>query len=317
MAKLPRNVQAQLEAADALLQQANPPAQPPQEPAQPAPADVDPPQETVEPAPPPVTPPPAPTQAQIDWEHKFRTLQGLFNAEVPKLQSQVKTMAAELQAATARMDQVSKQPEKPAQAVDPKDAENFGQDLVDMVHRNVRALLAGDTEKVSTQLAQLTDRLTKVEARLEGTSSTVAVTAEEVFFNRVGQLVPDWEALNTDQAFLAWLAEVDPVYGHPRKVALAAARDALDSTRVAAVFNAFKSTRPKPAKVDPLAAQVSPRQGAAAAPPQPAKTKATYHQQDVQAFYRDMQSGKYRGREQEAAEIEAQINLALAEGRIM
>lgn len=324
MATLPRSIQQQLESADAILAKTN---TPPQDqaptsapaPAPDAPADQPPVDATPAPTPAPAEPPAAPpTQQSVDWEHKFKTLQGLFNAEVPKLQTQVKTMSQQLKDATEALERAAKQPEQPAQQpTDTKDADAFGADLVEMVQRQVRAQFAPVATKLETQLGMLIKRLDGVEQALAGTSGTAQATAEEIFFSRLDEAIPEWEQLNVSQPFLDWLAQVDPVYGQPRHAALKSARDALDARRVIAVFKAYQDSLPKAPKVDPLAAQVTPRSSAAAPTQQAPKQKPTISEREVSAFYHDVATGKYRGNEQLMAQREAEINLALAEGRIV
>lgn len=320
MANLPRAVQAQLEQADAILaggsRTDDQPAQPAEPVAQEPAQQVEPQAQETAPAPQPPTPAQPPS---VDYEHKFKTLQGIFNAEVPKLQQQNKELSARLQDALERMEklaQQSKAPDAPQQpTLDPKDVENFGQDLVDMVQRQTQAVLGRVAGKIDAVVADFEKRISQMEQALKGTTQTVAMTAEEVFFNKLTTLVPDWEQINGNEQFLAWLAETDPVYGQPRQAALTAAQNAMDVNRVANVFKAFKALLPQQPKTDPLAKQVSPKSAAAAAPQAPSE-KPVITQKQVQAFYHEVATGKYRGREAEAQRLEQMINEAMAEGRI-
>ena len=318
MATLPRAVQQQVEAAEALLAANTQPETP--TPAETPAADPAPQvQAPVQEAAPAVDPAPTPTPPPDDaWERRYKTLQGLFNAEVPKLQQQNKDLSAKLQEAIDRLDKQSQQPATtPEQrpAVDPKDVENFGSDLVEMVQRQTQHVLGSVAGKLDSVVSDFEKRLVQLEQALKGTTQTVAMTAEEVFFNRLATAVPDWEQINANDAFLAWLADVDPVYGQPRQAALNAAQQSLDVARVAAIFNTFKATLPKPNQAqNALAKQVSPKT-AAAAQPAPAE-KPVVTQAQIQAFYKELATGKYRGREAEAAQLEAVINDAIADGRV-
>lgn len=322
MANLPQSVQRQVEAADALLAEANQQgASLPQEPAATdlsagAGTQVQPPQETAQ--------PPAHTSSassqDANWEHKFRTLQGIFHAEVPKLQQQNKELQSRLQDAIERMEKLAQQP-RPQETAQPpaansKDVESFGQDLVEMVQRQAQGAFSVIAKHMDATVSSLEKRIANLESALKGTAQTVSTTAEEVFFSKLAALVPDWEQVNTDTRFLAWLGEVDPVYGQPRQAALSAAHSAMDVSRVVSVFKAFKDTLPKqtPPKADPLAKQVSPK-GSASAPPVPVD-KPTITQQQVRNFYHEVATGKYRGRDAEMQRAEQMINEALAEGRI-
>lgn len=318
MADLPKAVQQQVDAAEALLAASNQPQ------SQEAPTEV-----ATAPAVPQTEPatstakaqePGQPQQSQDDaWERRYRTLQGLFNSEVPKLQQQNKELSAKLQDAIARMDKLAQQPTQAPQPAslepDPKDVDDFGSDLVEMVQRQTQRAITSIAAKVDSVVANFEARLKTVEQQLKGTTQTVAYTAEEVFFNKLAAVVPDWEQINSSDAFLQWLADVDPVYGQPRQAALTAAQSNLDVARVAAVFNAFKGAQPKASKAqDALAKQVSPRTAASAAPAPTEKTVVT--QAQIQAFYKDVATGKYRGRDAEVAQFEAVINEAIAEGRV-
>lgn len=319
MANLPSAVQRQVEAAEALLSQQSQPetaveqAQPPLEQV------VEPAQQVEPTAQATAQEPPAQPQAE-NWEHKFKTLQGIFNSEMPKLQQQNKELNSRLQDALDRMEKLAVRQEHQEQQaqqkskVDPKDVDDFGQDLVDMVQRVAQASLAGVAAKVDGVVSGFESRLKSLEDAIQGTTKAVAQTAEQAFFDRLTKLVPDWEAVNKDQAFLSWLGTVDPVYGAPRQAALDNAQRSGSAERVAAVFNAFKSTQPQPAKKDALEKQVSPK--AAASAPVTPQGKPVLTQKQVSDFYNDVGKGKYRGRDAEMQRLEAIINEAIAEGRI-
>lgn len=323
MATLPRAVQRQVEQAEALLSQANNP-----EPTQQAQTQVDPPTDPAPqveptaqaPAPEPTTAPtPVPSVPEETWERKYKTLQGLFNAEVPKLQGQNKELAAKLHDAIERVEKLAQQQQAqvespPPPSVDPKDVEDFGQDLVEMVQRQVRSIVGGMAQKLDSVVGNFDKRIAQLEHAVKGASETAAVTAEEMFFSKLASVVPDWEQLNRDERFLAWLAEVDPVYGQPRQAALSTAQQSLNAERAAAVFNAFRAQTPQPPKTDPLAKQVSPRAAATTAPTPVDKPVLT--QAQIQKFYLDVAQRKYAGREAEMQQAELTINQAIAEGRV-
>lgn len=318
---LPRAIQAQLEQANALLDAANKPADstPPADPA-PAAAPADNPSPTP-PSDPPSSPvaaePPANPAPQPDvWEHKYKTLQGLFNREVPTLQQEVKDLKSQLSEAVAKLNEAAqKKPSEPeAPKTDPRDVENFGSDLVDMVQRVATSMVGRAASEYQALAARLEQRVTQLEAALQGTTQTVAMTAEQSFFDRLTKLIPDWEQTNANDAFLAWLAEVDPILGQPRQVALNAAQQSLNAERAAAVFKAFAATQPVAPKSNPVDKQVSPK-GAATAAPAP-QQPIVLTQQQIVDFYNSKRRGEYRGNEAEAKRIEDMINLAIAEGRV-
>lgn len=245
-----------------------------------------------------------------EFRQKYLSLQGVHRSFEEKIRTQERTIAQ----LTADRQTAAQVPEKPQ--TNPQDAETFGQDLVEMVQRVAETMFGAAAKAIDARLAA-------VEQRLEGTAQVVAKTAEETFYERLAAAVPDFADINTNEGFLAWLGEEDGVSGMPRQQALTAAGNALDASRTAKVFLAFKATQAPPAPAAPakpsasaqLARQVSP--SSVATPAVRAETKPIYTVAEVQSFYRDMQSGKYRGREAEASALETTINEALAEGRIV
>jgi len=315
---LPKSIQAQVEQAEATLASYAAPVE--AQPVVPTPVEVDaaPPVEPA-PAPEPQPQPAPPATSDETWEHKFRSLQGLFNKNVPELQGQVKTLTQRLEQALGALEaaKAAPKPQEPAtQTVDPRDVENFGADLVDMVNRIAERRFGSVAQQVEAKFGELQKMLGTVEQRLEGTTQTVAVTAEQAFFDKLTKQVPEWESINANPAFLAWLADSDPVYGVPRQRALDSAREQLDVGRIVSVFRAFApATSSAPVVRNPVDRQVSPRAGAANAPAA-APSQVMFSQKQISDFYNDVAKGKFRGREAEATAIEQSVNTAIAEGRV-
>ena len=298
---LPTQIQQQLDAAESLLQRSNAlvetPAPEPVETAPAAPVTT-----SVE------TPPAKP--AVDEFRQKYLSLQGVhrsFEDKIRNLEREKAQIASQLEAA-------QRTPDQPTPA-NPQDAETFGSDLVEMVQRVAETMFGTAAKNIDA-------RLGAIEQRLEGTVQHVTKTSEESFYERLAVAVPDYATINTDDGFLAWLGDEDGISGTPRQNALTTAGEALDVGRVAKVFLAYKATlalvevsAAKPSAAAQLAKQVSPSSAASPAPRNPAKN--TFTVAEVQSFYRDVQSGKYRGREAEATSLEASINLALSEGRIV
>jgi len=312
---LPKQVQQQLEHAESLLASANAPAQepaapPPVAPVAEAPA-VEPPAVAPEPAPAAQAPEPAPKAE--DWQHKYKTLQGIHNRHVSDLKDQVSQLSTRLNEVLQRTEQAKPADKPAAPQFDPKDVETFGSDLVEMVRRVAETSFGGAAQAFEA-------RLQRIEQHIQGTSATVAKTAEQVFLDQLERIVPDYKEINVDDGFLAWLAEEDPVYGVPRQNALTAAAQSGDAGRTAAIFNAFKALRapapaPTPKPSAQLEKQVAPRAASSGQPA--ADPRRTYTVAEVESFYRDVAQGRFRGRDEEVARIEAVFNNALSEGRIV
>ena len=183
-----------------------------------------------------------------------------------------------------------------------------------MIERATEAKLAG-----SRQLeAQLTAEIAELKGKLGNVTERQVVSDKDRYESALTTAVPDWQALNVDQGFLNWLAEVDPVYGVPRQYALNNAYEALDAGRTATIFNQYKKsvTPPAPSTTRPnLNSQVAPtRSRTSPAPSNANLDKRVYTQQDIDAFYAEWRRGMID--EAEAVQIEKDIHAATVEGRI-
>lgn len=334
MSDLPLPIRRQVEAVEAMYQPTpeEPETQVPEggdAPAVETATQVEAPAPAESPAPAPVSaeqaaepPTPTPKDSEATWEQRYRTLQGMNNRNAADFKQRLGDSQRENAELKRQLAEISKAQAQAPTPADPKDVETFGEDLVGMVQRAIETALGRTT-------SQLDGRFQTLEQRIDGAAHASSRTAEELFLDRLSEQVPDYEQINVDEGFLAWLGEEDDVYGVPRQDALDRAARALDVARVARVFKAYKATltpaAPTPvseAPVDPrakakaqLEKQVAPR----ASTPTPAGSpaaKRTYTAAEVTAFYDAARRGHYRGRDEEFMREEAAINLALAEGRI-
>lgn len=313
---LPRAIQKQVEDADAFVAQIN---------GQPANPDTDPPPDP-EPQPPEPQQPdispepePKPTASEATWEQRYRGLQGKYDAEVPRLHAQVREMNAQLQQliadnAVLKAQKAEAQSEPAKTLITEQDKEAFGSDLLDLIDRATEQKIAGyrDTE------AQLKAEIAELKGKLGNVSDRQVVSDKDRFLSQLSQQVPDWTALNTDQGFLDWLAEVDPVYGLPRQAALNNAYEAFDATRTANIFKQYKAltapaqnqqTKPN------LQSQVAPtRSRTSPAPASNSAEKRIFSQQEITQFYEEWRRGYIDN--DEAVRLEKEIHAAIGEGRI-
>jgi regulator of replication initiation timing len=314
---LPRAVQQQVEEADALVAQLN--GTQPVNPDTGEPIVTEP-QPAPEPQPQPISQEPEPKPAVPDetWEQRYHSLKGKFDAEVPRLYAQVREMNDQIKQLVADNAVLKAQPAAPATPAPAKtliteqDKEAFGTDLIDLIDRATEQKLAGSRELE----AQLRAEINELKGKLGNVSERQVVSDKDRYETALTAAVPDWQALNVDQGFLNWLAEVDPVYGMPRQYALTNAYEALDATRTANIFNQYKkSIAPATQNRANLQSQVAPtRSRTSPAPTNPNVDKRVYTQQDIDAFYSEWRRGLID--EAQAVQIENDIHAATTEGRI-
>lgn len=321
--KLPASVQAQLDRAEQIEQEmASPPAPDP---------TPDPPAEEP-PAPEPDPPPAPPAPPPEDFEQKYRSLKGKYDREVPALQAQVTQLTGQVSELTAKLNDASKPADTPKPAVAPapklvtdKDIDNFGPDLIDLIGRKAREIAAEQTGEIVGELQTLRAENAALKAKVEGAEQTVAKTSFETFIGKLRERIPDLDEVNATQSFLDWCMGEDELRGGQRQQILAAAMEAQDVQRVVNFVNAWRATQsppPAPASApakDPkveaeFRSQVAP--GSSKTPPSPPPAPKVWKAAEINAFYADVTRGKYRGRDAEFNAIEAEINQAIAEGRV-
>jgi hypothetical protein len=259
--------------------------------------------------------------AYEDLLQQHRTLQGKWRDQVPTMQRQLAEAQRQLQEQAALLAELKKKPveSKPAEKpeVDKRDVEAFGSDLMDMVQRYLTQHGQALNNQIHTRAAAIEQRLDALEQNVNGVSRRTSQSLEAQFYALLTKLVPDWEEINESDEWKLWLEERDPIYGARRQDALESAHSTNDAQRVANVFSAFKNSRPVPKQPDSLASQVAPTSVASApAPTQPAP-KAFVSEKLITKFFNDVALGRYDKRPQEQARIEAEINSAVAEGRIV
>lgn len=256
-----------------------------------------------------------------DWQHKYVVLQAKYNAEVPRYAEELRNLRGQMnglmQSNTEliqKIDQYAKPPEKEVELElsEMNEFPNFVGDVNKIVdHKMKREVDAKVKEALSQFQPQVPNELVD---RLNHVESTQAVTVEQVFFNDLTFLVPDWEKINDDPKFSDWLDQMDGFSGYRRRVILDDARRKCHAQRVAAFFTAWKAEtgvqKPKPT-VPSGRVQPSGNRSSGGVPEKP-----IYTVEQVTKFYNDVARNQFRGTKEEAEHIKRDIVAAQAEGRI-
>lgn len=315
---LPKAIQAEVDAAEQLMQGTQEPTAPaladPPKPPEPAPAPQ-PPAPPPEPSAPTTVATPEPHDQDADyWKRRFVTIEGKYRAEVPQLSETVRNLQSQLQ---AMQSQQAPRPEpKVEPLITPKDEEAFGTDLIDAMRRVSREESRALNQRLDA-LASALERVSQVTGKVDQVERKVQLTAEQMFYVELGRGVPDWQQVNADARWHAWLSEYDPVAGRTRQESLNEAHAAFDHARVAALFNMFKTTlppAPAPQKSGQaeLARQVAPSRSSTATVSPPAAKVFTSKEY---AYWTDPR----RVHTEDRAKLDAmltELEQAQAEGRI-
>jgi hypothetical protein len=261
---------------------------------------------------------------------KYRTLQGMYNAEVPKLHQQNKDLNGRVQQLEQLLASLSAQPAKQqGQSVAAEkyltetDMSEYG-DSIDVMRRVSREELTPVAQRIAKIEKMLEQMQTHVVPKLETVAKQQAVSSEQRFWADLTAAVPNWREVNDSKEFQSWLLEVDPLSGHTRQAYLEQAQNALDVNRVAQFFNVWLGDTGKTSAAQSNRRTVSSELEKQVAPGRARGTGAQskgeakkYTAEDIRQFFKDSAGGKYKGREAERDRIERDIFVAQREGRIV
>ena len=259
--------------------------------------------------------------AEEIWKRRFETLAGKYEAETPRLHQQIRDLQTQLESQAKALIEVQSRPQPTPEPVKPlvtsDDEESFGADLVNLMRR----VATEATNSVADRMARLeaaASQINTLQQKVSEVSTSQAQTAEERFYAKITEAVPDWQEVDKDDRWLAWLAEYDPVVGAPRQNALNAAGEALDAGRVAALFNQWKALNVVPQQQAAAQTQAELQRQVA-----PSKSKATTAKPATEKFWsadeyerafdprlRATMSGG------EIEKLQAEADRAAAEGRV-
>lgn len=258
-----------------------------------------------------------------DFEQKYRTLKGKYDAEVPRLHAQVRELTTQVAQLTNAMREQQVQREA-AQKQEPEaqresyvtdaDREEYGDDLIDFQRRVAKEVAA----EYDGKIAKLEKIIDSLQHRLDETGGEVT---KMTFQQRLNLEVPDFESVNRDPAWIAWLDEVDPILRGPRR---GAAQDAFargDVEAVAHYVRLFKDSRPsaaehKSSKASELEKQVTPSRTTTTQNPAPTGSgQKVYTTPELNRAWDRVTTLNKAGRYEEAAKLEAELSAAMLEGR--
>ena len=287
------------------------------------------------------TPAPAADPVEKDPDHKYKVLQGKYNAEVPRLQAQLREsneLVSELrqrvnntESLLATMSAVDKAtPAAPAAAapsgITEEERAQFGPDLIDVIERVASAKLLPEFD---SRVAPLKTTVEQASQKASHAEQSMAVSKREKTLAALEAAVPNWEQQNEDQGFLNWLNEKDAYAGLPRGQLLTDAFRANDANRVIAFFKGFQTenavvtpSAPTPPVVEPqvkledLTAPGTPKTGSTSAPNESGKRQ--WSRNDISAFYAKKNEFVTKGIPvpDEYQKLERDLIAAQREGRI-
>ena len=261
---------------------------------------------------------------------KYKTLQGMYNAEVPRLHHQNRELQQRIQnmeqllATMSASQSATETPTQVERLVTDKDVEEYGESL-DVMRKVTREELGSVAQRIASLETMLTQMRTQVVPQVQAVAQRQQMTAEQQFWADLSAGVPDFKQVNDNPDFQTWLLEADPLTGITRQTYLEDAQRVLDARRVVNIFRTWLDStgqatvaQSRSASVSAeLEKQVSPGRSRSTGTPATTNQAKTYTPQDIQKFFNDVRAGKYKGRDQERARIERDIFAAQRENRIV
>lgn len=265
-------------------------------------------------------------QPKESWEQKYKTLQGMYNADVPRLNAknrEVSARVSQLEQLLSTMQQSTK-PEEPV-STDPlitdADMKEYG-DSIDVMRRAAREEVNAANGRIA-QLEKTIQQLQGFVPQVQQVQAQQQASSEQAFWSGLSNEVPNWQDINDNADFQSWLLSIDPLTGISRQTYLEDAQKNLDTRRVASFFAAWEKEfgTPETARENrsnsnsQLEKQVAPGRGRSGKPA--SQESKNYSPADIQKFFEDVRKGKFKGRDEERGRMERDIFSAQREGRIV
>jgi hypothetical protein len=263
---------------------------------------------------------------------KYKTLQGMYNAEVPRLHQQNREMTGRVQQMEQLLASLSAQQANAnttqqqavtEKIITDKDVEEYGESL-DVMRKVSREELVPVAQRLAQIEHMLRQMQTSVVPQVQAVAQRQQVSAEQQFWAELSANVPNYRQLNENDTFQSWLLQADPLTGITRQTYLDDAQRSLDAGRVANFFRTWLESTGQATVaqstgrtgVSELEKQVTPGRSRNTGAPATTNQGKMYSPQDIQKFFNDVRIGKYKSREQERDRIERDIFAAQRENRI-
>ena len=261
----------------------------------------------------------SPTDVADEFEQKYKTLRGKYDAEVPRLHQQVRDLNGKLEELAKSMEAKPEPPTKSKEKVSyvtDADRAEFGEELIDVQRRVAQEVSQEYTERMEQQ-----DEVIKtLQEQLAKTGNDVG---EMSFTQRLHSVVPDFAEIDNDERWVAWLNEHDPMLRGPRRDQAAAAFQAGDAEAVLHYVNLFKEsisepeTAPRQQRQTELEKQVAPNRSANSVRTQSANQNSKiYSPKEVDNAWTKVRALNTKGKYADAEKLEAELTAAYMEGRV-
>ena len=253
------------------------------------------------------------------FKQKYATLRGKYDAEVPRLHQQVKELTDQMNAireeAHAAKKVEAEKPKEKVSYVTDADREEYGDDLIDFQRRVAKEVSQDYEERFEQQSRVIQDLQSKI-------SNTDSQVGEVGFTQKLNALVPEFDQLDNDERWVAWLNEIDHMTRGPRRDQAQAAFNSGDAEAVAHYVGLFReSVEPvangKSDRDTELEKQVTPSRSASTVTNKSSsKNSKVYSERELNNAWTKIRTLNTQGKYDDAEKLEAELTAAYMEGRV-
>lgn len=253
------------------------------------------------------------------FKQKYATLRGKYDAEVPRLHQQVKELTDQMNAireeAYAAKKVEAEKPKEKVSYVTDADREEYGDDLIDFQRRVAKEVSQDYEERFEQQSRVIQDLQSKI-------SNTDNQVGEVGFTQKLNALVPEFDQLDNDERWVAWLNEIDPMTRGPRRDQAQAAFNSGDAEAVAHYVSLFRgSVEPvangKSDRQTELEKQVTPSRSASTVASKSSNNSSkVYSEKELDRGWTKIRDLNSQGKYDDAEKLEAELTVAYMEGRV-
>lgn len=249
------------------------------------------------------------------YKQKWQSLQGIVrskDAQIETLTSQIQSLMEQNQTIMAQLQSAGNDQGQSQQQsggdLSASDLDNVAHDVREKYGDELGDVFA----KFANHVKTIEQRVKPIEEKTRNMDAREAEVKAEM---KLTQLCSNWKQLDSDKNFIKWLERKAPYTNKKLVDVLNDSYRSGDIETTAAIFNEYNELTRKTAG-DPRDGMVTPDTRGTAGFQGDTNQPKVWREKDAAQFFRDVQTGKYRGREADAQRIEAEISQAYLEGRV-
>ena len=250
-----------------------------------------------------------PREQTVDyWKHRFDVIQGKYHAETADLRSQLSSLKESIEDLSSKQSSQYQSIENTLDNLE----EEYGEEFSNALNSRIQNLVNAELQRVTSKVDQEISSVRQVQAKNE----------EQLFQDSIAKFVPNWVSINTDPNFITWLDNsVESFSGFNFMAILRNAYEGRDLDKVTKIFQTYidATRRQKQPQVSQEQASMitPPKRGSVANNTLENNSGKVFTQSEIQEFYRKLNAGDFKGKDEYVRQTKLAILQANAEGRII